>query len=158
MARPSKEISREPVDRVLSASRALVGIAARSLASLEGDITLAQYRALLLLCEHGQLNAGSLADLLAVTPPTATGLCDRLASKGLLTRQTSAESRREVILRPTGEGRAVVRAVTARRRRDLARVMSQLAPEDTQAVAAAFEKFAAAAGEIPDDAWRLGWI
>jgi DNA-binding MarR family transcriptional regulator len=142
---------------VLGASRALVGIAARSLADLEGDMTLGQYRALLLLCQHGQLNVGALAAALAVKPSTATGLCDRLESKRLITRATSAESRREVTLRPTSEGRAVVKGVTTRRRRALARVLDTLEPDVVQDVAVAFEAFAAAAGELPEDAWKLGW-
>ena len=97
--------------RVLTASRALVGVAARSLGGLEADITLPQYRALVLLHEHRQLNAGSLAEHLGVKPSTMTGLCDRLARKGLIERGTSPSSRREVTLRLSRRGRALISAV-----------------------------------------------
>ncbi len=147
----------EPLDGILTASRALVGVAVRSLAALDPDITLSQYRALLLLCQHGRLNVSALADALAVKPSTATGLCDRLAHKGLIDRETSAESRREVTLRPSSAGRNVVKSVTARRRRELARIIGRLDDAQQRDVARSFEVFATAAGELPDEAWKLGW-
>ena len=48
-------------DAVLVASRALVGIAARSLAAVEDTVTLVQYRALVLLASRGEMNVGTLA-------------------------------------------------------------------------------------------------
>ena len=78
---------------LLAASRALVGVAARSLGAIEDSITLPQYRALVLLASRGEENVGVLADALAIHPSTATRLCDRLARKGLIERNTSAESR-----------------------------------------------------------------
>ncbi len=56
----------EAADAALMASRALVGVAARSLAAIEGTITLVQYRALVLLASRGALNVGSLAENLGV--------------------------------------------------------------------------------------------
>ncbi len=142
---------------VLSASRALVGVAARSLADLEADLTLTQYRALVLLSQRGELNARSLAEALEIRPSTLTGLCDRLEAKKLITRATSSESRREVVLRVSGRGRALVQAVTERRQREIARILDRLSAPARRRVADAFAAFATAAGELPDDAWKLGW-
>ena len=89
----------------LLASRALVGVAARSLASVEGTITLVQYRALVVLASEDVLNVGSLAEALGIHASTATRLCDRLSEKGLIDRKTSAESRREVVVGLTADGR-----------------------------------------------------
>jgi DNA-binding MarR family transcriptional regulator len=147
----------DPVDRVLSASRALVGVVARSLGDMDSDITLGQYRALVLLCQHGRLNMSALADALAVKPSTATGLCDRMVQKGLISRSTSSESRREVTLQPTAIGRNIVKSVTSRRRRELARIVGALDADQQRDVARAFEAFATAARELPDEAWKLGW-
>jgi DNA-binding MarR family transcriptional regulator len=147
----------DAVDRVLSGSRALVGVVARSLGDMDSDITLGQYRALVLLCQQGQLNMSALADALAVKPSTATGLCDRMVQKGLITRTTSSESRREVTLQPTAIGRDIIKSVTARRRRELARIIGNLDAKQQRDVARAFEAFADAAGELPDEAWKLGW-
>jgi hypothetical protein len=46
-------------DAVLVASRALVGVAARSLAGTEDTVTLVQYRALVLLAALGSTNVGA---------------------------------------------------------------------------------------------------
>jgi DNA-binding MarR family transcriptional regulator len=143
--------------RVLSASRALVGVAARSLGQLESDLTLPQYRALVLLCQRGELNARSLAAALEIRPSTLTALCDRLAAKRLITRATSSESRREIVVRVSTRGRALVDKVTERRRREISRILGQLDARTRRQVSDAFAAFAAAAGELPDDAWKLGW-
>jgi len=142
---------------VLVASRALVGVAARSLASIEDVITLVQYRALVLLASHGDLNVGTLAHLLGVHQSTATRLCDRLVTKNLVDRAPAAGSRREVLVRLSTGGRAVVDAVAARRRSEISQILARLAPDQQAALAEAFTVFAQAAGEAPDDAWKLGW-
>lgn len=142
---------------VLTASRALVGVAARSLAAVEDEVTLTQYRALVLLGARGEQNVGSLAAALDIHPSTTTRLCDRLAGKGLITRTPSAESRREITLRITETGARLLRAVTTRRRREIRRILAHLSPAERRRVADAFELFGRAAGELPDDAWKLGW-
>jgi len=63
-----------------AASRAVVAIAARSLPEW-ADVTLVQFRALVLLERDTQLNAGRLADFMGVSAPTATAMCDRLEAK-----------------------------------------------------------------------------
>jgi DNA-binding MarR family transcriptional regulator len=142
---------------LLVASRSLVGVAARSLADVEGTITLPQYRALVLLASRGEQNVGSLADALAIHSSTATRLCDRLADKGLIERATSADSRREVTVGLSTEGEELVRAVTARRRNEIRRIAARLNPATRAALIGALASFADAAGEVPDDAWKLGW-
>ena len=142
---------------VLAASRALVGIAARSLAATEPEITLRQYRALVVLAARGDLNVGTLAEALEIHPSTATRLCDRLLSKHLIERKTSIESRREVTVGLSAAGRGLVRAVTARRRREIQRIVAKLEPPARRRLVEAFAEFAEAAGEVPDHAWKLGW-
>src|ERR1700722_8592074 len=95
-------------EAVLVGSRALVGVAARSLAATENTITLVQYRALVLLASRGDLNVGALAERLGVHQSTATRLCDRLVTKGLIDRATSSESRREVLVRLTPAGLSLI--------------------------------------------------
>jgi DNA-binding MarR family transcriptional regulator len=149
----------EVASAVLIASRALMGVAVRSIAAVEDEVTLVQYRALVLLTSTGQLNASDLAEALGVHPSTATRLCDRLVAKGLVHRVTSNESRREINLTVTSTGRGLVRAVTTRRRREVTRIVEQLPRDERQRLRTAFGVFAVAAGEaaLPDDAWKLGW-
>ena len=147
----------DAVAAALVASRALVGVAARSLMPVSSDVTLSQYRALVVLSTRGEQNVGSLADALEIHRSTATRLCDRLYAKDLIERAISADSRREVTVRVATEGRALVRAVTSRRRREIRRIVARLDESAQRTLIAALERFAAAAGEVPDDAWRLGW-
>ncbi|MGH3283480.1 MAG: MarR family winged helix-turn-helix transcriptional regulator [Streptosporangiaceae bacterium] len=72
----------ELVDTVLAASRALVAVAARSLAAAGDEVTLPQYRALVVLAARGPQGTAELAAALAVNPSTATRMCDRLVRKG----------------------------------------------------------------------------
>lgn len=142
---------------VVLASRALIGVAARSLAVVEEQITLTQYRALVLLGSRGDLNVGTLAHALAIHPSTATRLCDRLETKKYITRNQSPESRREITLRLTPAGARLLQAVTTRRRTEIQEILGRLSRDDRRRLRAAFEVFGAAAGELPDDAWKLGW-
>ncbi|MGH9088236.1 MAG: MarR family transcriptional regulator, partial [Acidimicrobiales bacterium] len=62
----------EIVDAVLNASRVLVSIAAHSLADVGEEVTLTQYRSLVVLASRGPQGVASLAQALGVTPPTAS--------------------------------------------------------------------------------------
>jgi DNA-binding MarR family transcriptional regulator len=142
---------------LLAASRALVGVAARSLAAAEDSITLPQYRALVILASRGEQRVSHLADALAIHPSTATRLCDRLAAKSLIKRNASVESRREVTVALTASGRALLRKVTNRRVSEIDKIVEHLGTATRRATIDALNAFAHAAGEIPDDAWKLGW-
>src|ERR1700704_1860030 len=115
----------EPVDdealvsAVLLASRALVAITARSLAAAPADVPLAQYRLLVLLASRGPHIPSAIAADLGAAPSSVTRLCDRLVTKGLITRRASPDNRREVLLGITGAGRSVVDAVTGARRTEI---------------------------------------
>ena len=136
---PSRD---ESIDAVLVASRVLVGVAARSLAVTEDTMTLVQYRTLVLLASRGEMNVGSVAAALDVHQSTATRLCDRLVTKGLVSRRTSTKSRREVFIALTSVGSALIRTVTTRRRREIAKIMNRLQPKRRARLAEAFASLA----------------
>ena len=145
------------VEAVLGASRVLVAVAARSLADVAEEVTLPQYRALVVLGSRGPQRVASLAEALAVTPPTATRMCDRLVRKGLVTRRPSDEDRREVHLSISRAGRDLVTRVTARRRKEIASLLAGIPAEDQAAMVTIFGKLGQAAGEVPDQDWAAGW-
>jgi DNA-binding MarR family transcriptional regulator len=147
----------ELVDTVLAASRALVAVAARSLAAAGDEVTLPQYRALVVLAARGPQGTADLAAALAVNPSTATRMCDRLVGKGLVRRHRQAGDRRMVRITLTTAGRALVAEVTRRRRAELARLLGALPHDQHEPVMAAFAAFAAAAGELPQPGAALGW-
>ena len=148
---------RHVVDAVVSASRALVGVAARSLAGLEEEVTLAQYRMLVMLCARGPQRLGDLADELGVNPSTATRMCDRLVAKRLARRQRQTTDRRSVRVTVTAAGRHLVDEVTDRRRREIARVVEAMPPKGRASLVEALRAFSDAAGEVPEQRWSAGW-
>ncbi len=141
----------------MSASRVLVAVAARSLSELPEDVTLPQYRLLVVLASRGPQLVGAIADRLEVQPSTATRLCDRLARKGLIRRRHSSTSRREVEVSLSRDGRRLVDEVTERRRRAIAGIVSGIPPERRNLVMTALVELTNAAGEVPEQAWSLGW-
>lgn len=146
----------DPAAELITASRALVAIAARSIARVEEQVTLPQYRALVVLASRDGLRPVDLADALDVSPSTATRMCDRLVAKALVERDHSDGDRREVELRLSPEGRALVGEVTAQRRRDLRNVLARIAEPDQARLIDALRIFNAAAGEAPETALALG--
>jgi DNA-binding MarR family transcriptional regulator len=145
------------VDAVLRASRVLVSVAARSLAEVTEKVTLPQYRALVVLAGRGPQNAGALAEVLGVHSSTLTRLCDRLVTKGLITRGESPTNRREIVLRLTPRGRRLVRSVTERRRNEIAAIVARVPRTQRDAMVRALQMFGDAAGEATESAWLPGW-
>lgn len=144
-------------DVILQASRSLVAIAARSLADVQEDVTLPQYRAIVVLCARGPISMGELAEALDCSASTATRLCDRLVAKDLVERSPREDNRREVEVRTATAGTALVEAVTRRRRVEIQRIVKAIPTDQQQALVASLHSFAEAAGEAPDQAWSTGW-
>lgn len=136
---------REVVEALLEASRALVGIAVRSLEAWDGDITLGQYRVLVLLHMKGSLRPADVAAALAMSPPNATRTCDRLARKSLVSRARSRQDRRSVTVSLTPEGEDLVGRVRAARRSELARIVGRMSPLGRDQFITRLREFTAAA-------------
>lgn len=134
-----------------------MAVAARSLAAADAEVTLPQYRVLVILAGHGPLALAEVASLLGVNPSTATRMCDRLVRKGLVRRRTPPADRRQVRLSITEAGRQVVADVTDLRRREINRVLRAIRPRHRQGLVESLEAFAQAAGEVPDRDWAVGW-
>ena len=113
-------------DAVLTASRALVGVAARSLAVVDSEVTLPQYRALVVLASRGPRLVGELAEALGIHPSTATRLCDRLVAKKLVTRTPGRDNRRETTISLSVKGRRLVDRVTVLRRREIEAIVERV--------------------------------
>jgi DNA-binding MarR family transcriptional regulator len=145
------------VDAVLTASRVLVAIAARSLADAGEEVTLTQYRSLVILASRGPQSLAALAEAVAVTPPTASRLCERLVRKGLVRRRSDRSDRRQVRVALSAAGQILVDAVTARRRREIADLLASVPAKDQRSVVAALRQLAASAGEVPEQDWSSGW-
>jgi DNA-binding MarR family transcriptional regulator len=141
-------------DALLEASKALVGIALRTLPE---RVTLAQFRALALLESAGAMRSSDLADALDVSPSTATRMCDRLVRAGMVDRVTSEDDRRQVRLTLTPTGAKLVRDGLAGRRRALSRLVRQIADEDRVAFVRGLRVFEGAGVTDKEPAWAHGW-
>ncbi|TLS43615.1 MarR family transcriptional regulator [Streptomyces montanus] len=148
---------------VLTASRLLVSVCARSLSAVEERVTLPQFRMLVALSTRGATNLVTLAELLHVAPSTAMRMVDRLIAAGLADRQTNPDNRRETLLRLNEEGRRTVQEVMARRRAEIVAIVERLGPQQRSALIGALTAFNEAGGEpsaaAADDTepYHLGW-
>jgi DNA-binding MarR family transcriptional regulator len=150
----------ELVTAVLTASRALVSVSARSLAGVEDVVTVPQFRTLVVMDAHGELNLNGLAALLDVTPSTALRMVDRLLVADLVTRRDNPGNRREVLLGLTEQGKRVVARVTSKRRAEITKIVTAMPAAQRGELVAALRAFADAAGELeprPESAASLGW-
>lgn len=136
-------------DALLTASRLLVAISARSIALVDDTITIPQFRTLVILSNEGPVNLATLAGLLDVQPSTIGRMVDRLVSAGLIDRRAHPTSRRELVAELTARGRRVVQKVTANRRNELARVVEKMPARERRGLVRALAAFTAAGGERP---------
>ncbi len=139
------------LDRTLIASRALLGVIARSLAPVMDTVTLPQFRVLVVLSNFGPLRMGELALRIGANQSSFSRFADRMVAGGLISRSASPGSRREVIISLTEDGERVYAEVTSARRREISEVLETLSANDLAAVQMGFEIFARAAGEPSAD-------
>lgn len=154
----------DPVDdlvtALLTASRALVGVSARSLAEIGASVTLTQFRMLVVLDGHGPSSLNHLADRLDVSPSTAARMVDRLIERRFVRRRENKANRREVVIDLTTEGQHIVDQVTDRRRASIEAIVRVMPTRRRADLVEALQAFSEAADEpslSSDAATQLGW-
>jgi DNA-binding MarR family transcriptional regulator len=140
-------------DAFITVSRALVGIAVRSVNAAPVEVTLIQHRLLVLLATGGGQTVGSLAEQLEVNASNASRLCDRLQKMGLVTRDPSSTDGRAVEVSLTPSGRQLLESVRAHRRHEVRRVLSHMPAHDIEAAITALTAFGEAAHEVGEPQW-----
>jgi len=134
------------VEAVL-ASRTLLAVVARSMAAALEEVTLPQFRILVLLSAHGPLRTGTLAERAGVHPSTLSRTSDRLVKGRWIRRIANCDSRREVLLKLTSKGARSVADVTTRRAQELDAVLVRVPSHQRRRVDEGFAAFSSAAGE-----------
>lgn len=116
-----------PPDRrlILAARTILVLHREFERAARHADITIPQYRFLLML-KRGASRAGDLAQDSAIGKPTASVLINEMERRGLIVRERDAQDGRSMLLRLTEEGVARHAAFE----RELARLLVDLMPPE----------------------------
>lgn len=148
----------EMVAAVVTASRVLVAVSARSLAAVGETLTVPQFRMLVVLEAGGPVNLSQLAEHLAVNPSTAMRMADRLVAADMVERTTDPADRRAARLALTPAGQRVVHQVTQRRQEEITRIVQAMPAERRSAMVEALRAFADAAGEPQVDPATYGGL
>lgn len=72
------------------------------------ELTMPQFKLLLVIAAGNGPRVSDLAQALRVTPPTITTVLDRLVDHGLVRREDDLRDRRQVITRVTSDGAALL--------------------------------------------------
>ncbi|MBU8807424.1 MarR family transcriptional regulator [Mycolicibacterium goodii] len=131
----------------MRAARALVGITAASISTVDDVVTVPQLRVMMMIATRGAMNLAGVAEALQVSPSNASRICDRLLKVGMIDRRDDPADRRNIALTLTAEGQALIDRVVRHRRSAIRRILRQMSPERRELLAAVIEEFATAAGE-----------
>ena len=97
---------------------------------LDQELTFSQFRVLYLLSEQGPITMSRVAEILDVTPATATGVIERLEKRGLAERTHRGDDRRVVECNLSAAGRQMVGAATGARLDEMRQWLSVLTPDE----------------------------
>lgn len=146
----TKSPARTPTiaDPVLEYAQALVMLWDRAEDWAVPRVPPSQVRVLAVLQQAGPMNLSALAGQLGAIPSSASRLCDRLEASGLLTREASADSRREVTLSVSTEGLRRLQAFDDTRRSDFAQVLELMTPVARANLADGLRQFGTAVKDL----------
>jgi DNA-binding MarR family transcriptional regulator len=123
-------------------TRALIGVTMRSVEALGGEVSMPQFRMLLVLSGLGRVPSSRVAAEMGVSASSVTRLGDKLVAAGLIARGADPHNRSVVTVEVTPVGVELVARVVAYRHELLAEVLGQLAPADRAATVRAARQFA----------------
>jgi DNA-binding MarR family transcriptional regulator len=107
----------------------------RTRAWLDVDLTIQQLKVVFLAVRMGSLTAGQISRELRVGFSTVTGLIDRLADQGLVSRGEDPNDRRATRVVPTDAARGVVERLYSYRRSEFLRLLEQVPTDRLLALA-----------------------
>ena len=102
---------------------------------MELDLTIAQLKSLFFIEFGGSSNLSQLATALGVTPPSVTGIVERLVEQGLVSRNENPENRRMLLLQVTDKGKALLAKLRESGLGRMSGILNQLSTEELTALA-----------------------
>jgi len=110
------------IERLLSAG---IGITTRAIdeTAEAADLTLAQWRVLVVAAQGESVRVGELADRLGISVPSTSRLVRRVEARRLVTATRALDDRRATDVNLTPAGRTLVEAVVGRRRELIQRAL-----------------------------------
>jgi DNA-binding MarR family transcriptional regulator len=139
--------SEEEVSAFQAATRDLVGVALRSLALLDGQVSLPQFRMLAVLAELGRCPSARVAQALQMGASSVTRMGDRLEASGHVVRGADPRNRSVVTLELSVPGQELVGQVLDWRHAELTRILAGMDPAERAAAAAGLRSFHEAASD-----------
>jgi DNA-binding MarR family transcriptional regulator len=112
------------------ATRAVTRVYRRRAAEME--LTERQASAILTVVNTPAITLGQLAEKVGADQPTASALVDRLLAADLVQRETHADDRRRVSLRPTDKALRLAEGLEAAREEAEAQIWAILGKEDAE--------------------------
>src|SRR5262252_6090729 len=119
----------------------------RALVWLDVDLTIQQLKAVFILVRAGSLTAGQIGRELRVGVSTVTGLVDRLAEQGLVSRGEDPRDRRATRVVPTDAARSLVEHLYAYRREAFRSLLDQVSTHTLKQLSSGLEGLEQAARE-----------
>jgi DNA-binding MarR family transcriptional regulator len=98
------------------------------------DLSMAQLKVLFAVSCRGPLTVSELAERLAISPPTASHLVERVVQLGLVTRREDERDRRRTLVELTERGEALLRQLRQGSEQAWRDLLVQLSPEDLEAL------------------------
>ena len=146
------DLSESELAEAIRGVRAVVGLVSDSLVEPLEQVTLPQYRALVLLRALGPTPAGLLAERLGMQPSASSRLVGRLVRDGWIRRRTDKADRRVVVVAVTDRAVALIARTRQERERRLAAVLGGLTAHERSSVLAGLQRLADAVGEPEPEA------
>jgi DNA-binding MarR family transcriptional regulator len=108
-------------------------------------IPATQLRVLFVVEQSGAMNLSGLANELGALLSSASRLCDRLEAAGLIVRESGQQSRREIAIRLSPDGEALLERVRRERQNQILKVLAQMPAGARQALLTGLTEFSAVA-------------
>ncbi|MFD1714385.1 MarR family winged helix-turn-helix transcriptional regulator [Amnibacterium flavum] len=150
MITPHGEPDEDPVESTLRASRALLGVVARSSIDALTRVSVSELRLLVLLTSRGPSSPSELAARMGEGPASVDPLLSSLASRAFVAFVSGADPA-SPSLQITSRGREIVDEVTERRRSELATILARLSHVQRRELGEALSAFADAADEASSE-------
>jgi DNA-binding MarR family transcriptional regulator len=135
----------EPAAEMLATSREMFAITARSLSELTQQVTIQQFRTLVLLSEEGPCRIGDIAEDLGVSSSTATRSVGRILRQGWIRRRPDLGSQRETYVALTPDGASLVDGVMSSRLEQIRAILTHLTDAERASALQGFALFNRAA-------------
>ena len=113
-----------------------------------GEITPQQFWLLRHLRRQGPMSIGELAEVLSISPSSATIACKRLEKAGLLTRERQSDDERVVQVALTPEGHEQVLSWRQRYRDTMSHLLAPLDQDEREQLRRLIEEMLAAADAV----------